>query len=73
MANLCKKWAITGYKERSRPPVIGEMSFTDVMLPPARREEPMPFSHVRNSYQPEQLQKLTEAFDLALYIDDTSR
>ena len=26
----------------------------------------MPFSHVRNSYQPEQLQKLNEAFDLAL-------
>ena len=25
----------------------------------------MPFSHVSNSYQPEQLQKLTEAFDLA--------
>ena len=25
----------------------------------------MPFSHVRNSYQPEQLNKLTEAFDLA--------
>ena len=25
----------------------------------------MPFSHVRNSYQPEQLEKLTEAFDLA--------
>ena len=26
----------------------------------------MPFSHVSNSYQPEQLKKLTEAFDLAL-------
>ena len=26
----------------------------------------MRFSHVSNSYQPEQLQKLTEAFDLAL-------
>ena len=25
----------------------------------------MPFSHVSNSYQPEQLKKLTEAFDLA--------
>ena len=25
----------------------------------------MPFSHVRNSYQPEQLNKVTEAFDLA--------
>ena len=25
----------------------------------------MPFSHVSNSYQPEQLNKLTEAFDLA--------
>lgn len=24
----------------------------------------MPFSHVRNSYQPEQLDKLTEAFNL---------
>ena len=24
----------------------------------------MPFSHVSNSYQPEQLKKLTEAFDL---------
>jgi len=25
----------------------------------------MPFSHVSNSYQPDQLNKLTEAFDLA--------
>ena len=25
----------------------------------------MPFSHVSNSYQPEQLHKLTKAFDLA--------
>ena len=25
----------------------------------------MPFSHVSNNYQPEQLKKLTEAFDLA--------
>ena len=25
----------------------------------------MPFSHVSDSYQPEQLKKLTEAFDLA--------
>jgi len=41
------------------------MSLNDVMLSPECREYgSMPFSHVKNEYQPEELTKLTEAFNL---------